>query len=250
MPHGHALVVNFQDVAAAAAHVERVAILGWPKGQVGELQSVVLPQVHSAGAQHPTSEPPQPHIAPPTRCHPGFVEEGHPEHLDIGVAVRLRKDDGLSASPQLGHAPHQHRRPPMAVLANAAEQLPAVGEAEGADGVDRAPEQGQAAPRLEVPETQHAVGPGLGRGQQRTAPIQCQSRDLVCVAKEETLLPGFDVQDDNNCVARVHNSSPIRGPQGPFGAVTPKADDPLEPQDRIWEEASLLKTLLAQSCLR
>ena len=33
---------------------------------------------------------------------------------------------------------------------------------EGADGVDRAPEQGQAAPRLEVPETQHAVGPGLG----------------------------------------------------------------------------------------
>ena len=23
----------------------------------------------------------------------------------------------------------------------------------------------------------------------------------------------------------------------PFGAVTPKADDPLEPQDRIWEEA-------------
>ena len=76
-----------------------------------------------------------PHTAPPARCHParvggewgegrahdsaapapregrqspGFVEEGHPERLDIGVAVRLRDDDGLSASPQLGHAPHQH----------------------------------------------------------------------------------------------------------------------------------------------
>ena len=126
----------FQGRGRGGGYSQRVAILGWPKGQVGELQSVVLPQVHSAGAQHPTSEPPQPHIAPPTRCHParvggewgegrahnsaapapregrqspGFVEEGHPEHLDIGVAVRLRKDDGLSASPQLGHAPHQHR---------------------------------------------------------------------------------------------------------------------------------------------
>lgn len=138
----------------------------------------------------------------------------------------------------------------MAVLANAAEQLPVIGEAEGGDGVDRAPEQGQAAPRLEVPETQHAVGPGLGRGQQRTAPVQRQSRDLVRVAEEETLLPGFDAQGDNDRVARVHNSSPVQGPQRPFGAVTPKADDPLEPQDRIWEEASLLKTLLAQSRLR
>ena len=33
---------------------------------------------------------------------------------------------------------------------------------EGADGVDWALEQGQALPGLEVPETQHAVGPCLG----------------------------------------------------------------------------------------
>ena len=165
MPHGHALVVDLQDVAAAAAHVaarerqvravgttggapglqgrgqgvgcsQSVAILGWPKGQVGELQRMMLPQVHGAGAQRPTSEPPQPHTTPPARRHParvggkrgegrahdvmapapregrqspGFVKEGHLERLDISVTVRLRKDDGLSASPQLSHAPHQHR---------------------------------------------------------------------------------------------------------------------------------------------
>lgn len=33
---------------------------------------------------------------------------------------------------------------------------------EGADSVDRAPKQGQAAPGLEVPETQHAGGSCLG----------------------------------------------------------------------------------------
>lgn len=389
MPHGHALVVDLQDVATAAAHVaagerqvravgttggapglqgrgrgvgcsQSVAILGWPEGQVGELQRVMLPQVHSAGAQRPTSEPPQPHTAPPARRHParvggergegrahdsvapapregrqspGFVKEGHLERLDISVTVCLRKDDGLSASPQLGHIPHQHRlqqactecppaRPPGlssrsqrnlpcpprvsadVCLQRGAEnattsggeapggtpsfrdtgvkkhpsqacrtrqqreqdqslkgqlhpqgrdrcpakcvtwgcparlkeanggpcrlpvpwdgcptsppaQLPsahggpcqrrraaprcwrscgqrrqsasrglaptspeALHPPEGAEGVDRAPEQGQAAPRLEVPETQHAVGPGLGRGQQRATPVQRQSRDL------------------------------------------------------------------------
>lgn len=52
-----------------------------------------------------------------------------------------------------------------------------------------------------------------GTGQQTTPP-QARGAHLVRVAKEETLLPGFDVQDDNDRVARVHNSSPVRGPQG------------------------------------
>lgn len=47
-----------------------MAVLGLPEGQVSELQRVVLPQVHRAGAQPPTSQPPQPHAAPPARCHP------------------------------------------------------------------------------------------------------------------------------------------------------------------------------------
>ena len=52
-----------------------------------------------------------------------------------------------------------------------------------------------------------------GMGQQTRLP-QARAAHLLCVAKEETLLPGFNVQDDDDRVARVHNSSPIRGPQG------------------------------------
>lgn len=51
-----------------------------PKSQVSELQCMVLPQVHGTGAQPPTSQPPQSHTTPPTRCHPARVREGerHP----------------------------------------------------------------------------------------------------------------------------------------------------------------------------
>lgn len=84
MPHSHVLMVNLQDVATAAAHVaarrttgkggrgqwngtprvrrgryaQRLSVLGLPEGQVGELQGVVLPQVHGAGAEPPTAQPP------------------------------------------------------------------------------------------------------------------------------------------------------------------------------------------------
>lgn len=37
---------------------------------------------------------------------------------------------------------------------------------------------------------------------------------LLCVTKEEALLPGVNVQDNNDRVAGVHDSSPIFGPQG------------------------------------
>ena len=150
-------------------------------------------------------------------------------------------------------------RPPMAVLANAAEQLPAVGEA-----VDRGDSKRHRSwpPPLRRPFTHlreqmlwtglrnrarqlpvwksqrrsmlwgrawaeasseplpssaraETWGQGVrkGTGQQTRLP-RARGAHLVCVAKEETLFPGFDVQDDNDCVARVHNSSPIRGPQG------------------------------------
>lgn len=147
----------------------------------------------------------------------------------------------------------------MAVLANAAEQLPAVGEA--VDRGDSKRHRGWPPPprrpfthlreqmvwtglrnrarQLPVWKSQRRSmlwgrawaeasseplpssaraetwGQGVrkGTGQQTRLP-RARGAHLVCVAKEETLLPGFDVQDDNNCVARVHNSSPIRGPQG------------------------------------
>lgn len=47
-----------------------MAILGPSKGQVGQLQHPVLPQVHRAGTQLPPAQPPQPHAALPTRGHP------------------------------------------------------------------------------------------------------------------------------------------------------------------------------------
>lgn len=98
-------------------------------------------------------------------------------------------------------------RPPVAVPANAAEQRPTVGEAadgkeavsvagagppplaeaphppEGTEGMGWALEQRQALPGLEVPEAQHAGGPGLGRGQQQAAPIQSQGRNLEEAAR-------------------------------------------------------------------
>lgn len=98
-------------------------------------------------------------------------------------------------------------RPPVAVPANAAEQRPTVGEAaegkeavsvagagppplaeaprppEGTEGIGWALEQGQALPGLEVPEAQHAGGPGLGRGQKQAAPIQSQGRNLEEAAR-------------------------------------------------------------------
>ena len=56
------------------------------------------------------------------------------------------------------------------------------------------------------------------------------------MAKEKPLLSSVNLQDNYDCMAGVNNSHTIFGPQGPLGAVTPKTDDALEPQDWVWEE--------------
>lgn len=42
---------------------------------------------------------------------------------------------------------------------------------------------------------------------------QAGSTHLVSVAEKAALLPGVDVQDDNDCVTGVHHGSPVPGPQ-------------------------------------
>lgn len=135
----------------------------------------------------------------------GLTTRGGAQGRGLARGALLPKCLGLCLHPGTGHPTSLTRpryRPPVAVLADAAEQRPTVGKAadgkkavsvagagppplsevprppKGTEDVGRAPEQGQALPGVEVPEAQHAWGLGLGRGQQQAAPIQRQGRNL------------------------------------------------------------------------
>lgn len=88
---------------------QHTAILGLPKGQVSELQCMMLPQVHRTGAQAPTSKPPQPHIAPPARRHPAKGYEG--ELSNPHREMRLLWTRALSEEGETGSVVQPHPGP-------------------------------------------------------------------------------------------------------------------------------------------